>query len=339
MQEIIAECGSNPLDCVLLVMPHSDSDWLPYLESAQQCVREIAQTIMQDTDCVMVLPLHQTKESLLKNLASHPRMHALFAPTNDTWARDFAPLALHTDSGIALLKCTFNAWGEKFDSNLDNALAFTLEKLGLWKRPLVQNAFVLEGGSIESNGAGCLLTTTACLLHPKRNPHLSQAQIESWLQNQLGAQKVLWLENGFLQGDDTDCHIDNLARFIDSHTIVYVCCEDKTDVHFESLQKMQDELRAFRDCNNAAFTLVPLPMCQAVYYDNERLPASYANFLILENRILLPFFGSDTDKEAQRILQQHTNKEVVGVDCQVLVRQHGGLHCMSMQFARGSCNL
>lgn len=344
MQKILAECEPNALDGVLLVMPHADSDWAAYLDEAQDCVRNIAKAIVSDTDCVIVLPPHAQndcamQQNLLGTLATHPRAHALFAPTNDTWARDFAPLCVQRGDSLALLKYRFNAWGEKFESALDNELAFVLEKQGLWRCPLTQSALVLEGGSIECNGAGTLLTTTSCLLHERRNPHLSQTQIEEWLCAELGVQQILWLTHGFLQGDDTDCHIDNLARFVDSRTIAYVCCEDKDDVHYESLQKMQEELRGFRDCFGNPFTLVALPFCEPLYYDGERLPASYANFLVLQNRILLPTFGSERDKEAQRILQQHTRREVVPVDCHVLVRQHGGLHCMSMQFVRGTIAL
>ena len=340
MQKMFAECEPNALDCVLLVMPHADSDWAAYLDEAQDCVRNIAQAVAVDTDCVVVLPPHaQGAQNPLGALATHPRVHALFAPTNDTWARDFAPLCVQKGDSLALLKYRFNAWGEKFESALDNELAFALDAQGLWRCPLVPSERVLEGGSIEHNGAGTLLTTTSCLLHQKRNPHLSKARIEEWLCAALGAQQILWLTHGFLKGDDTDCHIDNLARFVDSKTIVYVHCEDKNDEHYESLQKMREELRAFRDCAGNPFALVALPFCEPLYYEGERLPASYANFLMLQNRILLPTFGSERDKEAQRILQQHTGREVVPIDCRVLLRQHGGLHCMSMQFVRGAIAL
>ena len=341
MQKILAECEPNALDCVLLVMPHADSDWAAYLKESQDCVRNIAKAIALDTDCVIVLPPHaqgdvSAQQNMLGELAMHPRVHALFAPTNDTWARDFAPLCAQSGDSVMLLKYRFNAWGEKFESALDNKLALSLDAQGFWRCPLTQSELVLEGGSIESNGAGTLLTTTSCLLHKQRNPCLDKTQIESWLYAELGVQQILWLEHGYLKGDDTDCHIDNLARFIDSRTIVYIACEDVNDEHYESLQKMQDELRSFRDCAGNPCVLVALPFCEPLYYDGERLPASYANFLMLQNRILLPTFGSERDKEAQRILQQHSGREVVPVDCRVLLRQHGGLHCMSMQFVRGT---
>lgn len=348
MQTLIAESSSMPLDAVMLVMPHANSDWKPYLKEAQKSVCDFAKEIIKDTCCILILPPpppsqtpSQLKTELLADLANHPRMYTIFAPTNDTWARDFAPLSIQTSTETALLKFQFNAWGNKFQYDLDNNLAANLANLKLWKAPLLYSNLVLEGGSIESNGQGCLLTTSACLLHNGRNPTLDKKAMQSRLCQELGVQKVLWLEHGYLNGDDTDCHVDNLARFLDATTIAYVTCHDPRDEHYHELREMEKEIQSFTDCNNKPFNLVPLPMCTPIFYENKRLPASYANFLILQNRILMPFYsgGLARDKQAQEALQAATHKDIIGVDCSVLIRQNGGLHCMSMQFAHNTLNL
>ncbi len=339
MKKLIAECSKTELDAVLIIMPHMYSDWNIYLQESRECVCNIIKAIIKDTHCIVVL--HNKESShVLGGLEHNPFVHIVHAPTNDTWARDFAPLSVQTDEGKILLHFIFNGWGSKFSYDLDKKLPLLLDTMGIFASKLEQKDFVLEGGSIDYNGAGVLLSTTKCLLNPTRNPHLNQKHIEYILQKELGVEKILWLKHGFLKGDDTDSHIDNLARFIDERTIVYIKCNDTHDEHYEELNLMEKELQMFRGLDGACFNLIPLPMCEPIYYNNERLPASYANFLMLEKRILVPFYGSSKDKEALEIIQQaHSSYKVEGVDCRVLIRQHGSLHCMSMQFPKGTLNI
>jgi agmatine/peptidylarginine deiminase len=193
---------------------------------------------------------------------------------------------------------------------------------------------VFEGGSIESNGAGVLLTTEECLLSKERNPQFSKQEIENYLKEKFGAHTVLWLSHGFLAGDDTDSHIDTLARFVDEHTIVYVQCNDENDLHYTELQAMERELHDFRMPNGKPYRLVALPMTPPIFdEDGERLPATYANFLIINTAVLVPVYNCATDAEALRILQQaFPTCEIVPIDCSVLITQHGSLHCVTMQF-------
>lgn len=196
------------------------------------------------------------------------------------------------------------------------------------------NDFVFEGGSIESNGAGVLLTTEECLLTPTRNPQFSKSEIETYLKEKFGAHTVLWLAHGFLAGDDTDSHIDTLARFVDEHTIAYVQCCDENDLHYAELQAMEHELQAFRQPNGKPYNLIALPMTPPIFdEEGERLPATYANFLIINGAVLVPVYNCATDNEALQILQTaFPTREIVPVDCSVLITQHGSLHCVTMQF-------
>jgi agmatine/peptidylarginine deiminase len=194
---------------------------------------------------------------------------------------------------------------------------------------------VLEGGSIESDGIGTILTTSECLLSPNRNGGYSKAEIETYLQRVFGAKRLLWLHHGYLAGDDTDSHIDTLARFCDEHTIAYVKCDDPSDEHFEALEKMETALKTFRTLEGTPYRLIALPMAQPMYENKQRLPATYANFLIINGAVLLPFYNSPKDAEAKQILERiFPDREIIGIDCSILVKQHGSLHCVTMQYPK-----
>ena len=297
------------------------------------------------------------QDSNLHVLKLTNRITLAFMPTNDTWARDFGAITLEsntysskdssldfspesnadssqaeTNENLTLLDFSFNGWGNKFSANFDNQITQNLCKLGLLSQNLKSFDFVLEGGSIDTNGKGLLLTTAQCLLEPNRNPQFSKPQIETFLKAQLHIKKVLWLDSGFLQGDDTDSHIDTLARFIDANTIAYITCDDESDIHYNALKKMEQELQSLTDSNNKPFKLIKLPFTRAIYYDNERLPASYANFLFINDALLVPTYNDENDALALEILKKACpDREVIGIDCSVLIRQHGSLHCVTMQ--------
>ena len=197
--------------------------------------------------------------------------------------------------------------------------------------------FTLEGGSIESDGRGTLLTTAACLLNPNRNAGLSREEIEERLRHWLGVERVLWLEHGHLAGDDTDSHVDTLARLCPDDTIVYVRCDRPDDPHYADLQAMEQQLRTFRTAAGEPYRLLPLPWPHAIYDGTERLPATYANYLVMNATVLYPTYGQpEHDDTARRVLAQAFDKyDLVGVDCRALIRQHGSLHCATMQFPVG----
>jgi agmatine deiminase len=254
-------------------------------------------------------------------------------PTNDTWARDSSVITVYEDGEPVLLDFTFTAWGGKFDARLDNEMSSRLA--GIYDAPMKQIDFILEGGAIESNGKGTLLITSECVFNPNRNTELSKEQSLEVLRKEFGVSNIISLEHGYLSGDDTDSHIDTLARFVDETTIVYLRCEQREDEHFLELKKMEEELKKLKDQDGKAFKLVPLPFTRPIYDEAERLPATYANFLILNKAVLLPVYNDPKDQEALKVLQEvFPSRKVIPVECSTLIRQHGSLHCVTMQFPR-----
>jgi agmatine deiminase len=259
-------------------------------------------------------------------------------PSNDTWSRDFGPLAIYSGNRPQLLDFGFNGWGLKFAAGHDNLISRRLQRLGLFgATPLRTVGLILEGGSIESDGAGTLLTTAECLLNPNRNPHLTRAELEQQLGTLLGVRHWLWLENGYLAGDDTDSHIDTLARLCPDDTIVYVACDDPADEHYDALQRMAKELLAFRSRAGRPYRLLPLPWPRPCFdSDGTRLPATYANFLVVNGAVLVPTYADPADAAALSVIgQAFPGREIVAIDCRPLIRQHGSLHCVTMQLPKG----
>ena len=192
---------------------------------------------------------------------------------------------------------------------------------------------LLEGGSIESDGKGTLLTTVECLSSVNRNEYLQNEELIANLKDVFGFERILWLQNGYLAGDDTDSHVDTLARFCSEDTIAYVQCTDESDEHFEELRAMEQELQAFRQADGKPYRLIPLPMADCVEWEGERLPATYANFLIINGAVLLPYYDSPKDELAKAALQQaFPDREIIGINCLPLIKQHGSLHCVTMQY-------
>lgn len=302
-------------DAILLVWPHERSDWSPVLAEARHTVQEIIEAIERFQSVILIRP------------------DAWDVPTNDTWARDFGPITIEEDGKPVLLDFTFTGWGGKFAAEKDNAVSRKLHAAGAFgATPLRTVDLVLEGGSIESDGQGTLLTTTECLLNPNRNPHLSKEQIEDRLKAELGVSTILWLEHGYLAGDDTDAHIDTLARLCPDKTIVYVACDDPVDEHFGTLKAMEQELEQF-----AGYRLLPLPWPGAKYdSEGHRLPATYANYLVINGAVLVPTYSDPADAQALEVIQEaFADREIIGIDCSTLILQHGSLHCITMQIPEG----
>jgi len=261
-------------------------------------------------------------------------------PLNDTWARDHGAITVIENRKPVLLNFQFNGWGMKFAASDDDQITPNLYKTSAFREGVDlrdHSRFTFEGGAIESNGAGCLLTTSECLLSKNRNEHLTKGVIGSFLKEIFHGKKLIWLDHGFLQGDDTDSHIDTLARFCARDTIAYVRCDRPDDVHYEALKKMEEELLLETDQDDRPFKLVALPFPDAVYdEDGQRLPATYANFLILNQAVLLPVYGVKQDLEARNVLESlFPGREIIGINSIPLIKQHGSVHCISMQFPEG----
>lgn len=313
----------------IIAMPHKNSDWKPYIAEAQASISEI---IAQIARFQRVIVLYENERDI-KKLRKQKNVILWRIRLNDSWCRDFAPLSVKKGGKIVLLDFIFNAWGAKYESALDNKAGAKIHKKlrknferRYGRVKLAQKNFILEGGSIDCNGK-TLLTTAQCLLSKNRND-LSRVSLTQKLQKYFGVKRVIWLENGFLEGDDTDSHIDNLARFVDKKTIVYLKCEDRNDAHFSALEAMEAELK--KKCGD--FKLVALPLPKAIFYDGARLPASYVNFIFANGAIFVPIFGDENgDKKAIEIFKKIAKgREVVPIDSRVLIRQGGGLHCSTM---------
>lgn len=327
-----------PQSGVMLTWPHRETDWADILDEVETCFISIASHISQREKLLIVCP---EKKSLVSKLRNCKIENIFFAelPTNDTWARDHGPITVLINNKPLLYDFSFNGWGLKFAANHDNQISRKLFELGMFSKDVIYKNmlhFVLEGGSIESDGNGTIMTTTECLCSINRNQYLSQNEIESYLIEIFGLNRVLWLSSGYLAGDDTDGHIDTLARFCNEKTIAYVKCDNPADEHYFVLKKMEEELKSFRTINQEPYHLIPLPMVDPIYDGKTRLPATYANFLIINDAVLLPFYNSPQDIIALQQLQQiFPGREIIGIDCLALIKQHGSLHCVTMQFPFG----
>ncbi len=331
-----------PQSAVQLTWPHAATDWADMLDEVTDTYRHLAYEIAIREPLLIVAPdtaaLQQYLERHLPRRATD-NIRYFACPTNDTWARDHAFLTVIAEGKAELLDFRFDGWGGKFEAALDNAINRRLYDAGRIVGTYVDHLdLTLEGGSIESDGRGTLLTTSHCLLHPNRNAALSREALEKRLLEALGAERILWLDHGHLEGDDTDAHIDTLARLCPDDTIVYVSCDNPQDAHYEALRAMEEQLRTFRTTEGTPYRLVAVPLPDAIYdADGERLPATYANFLLINGAVLYPTYRQRHHDEAVRNILQHVfpTYDIVGVDCRSLIRQHGSLHCATMQYPRG----
>ena len=323
---------------IQLTWPHAGTDWAYMLEEVQQCFINIAQEIAKRELLLIVTPEPEKVKQQITATVNMNNVRFLQCATNDTWARDHGAITMIDTGTPSLLDFAFNGWGLKYASELDNQITRQAVETGALNGQYVNRLdFILEGGSIESDGMGTLLTTSECLLSSNRNERLNQVEIEDYLKSVFHLQQVLWLDHGYLAGDDTDSHIDTLARFCSTDTIAYVKCEDKEDEHYGGLHAMEEQLKTFRTLAGAPYRLLALPMADKIEEDGERLPATYANFLILNDAILYPTYNQpQNDKKAGEVLQQaFPGRQIVGIDCRALIKQHGSLHCVTMQYPTG----
>ena len=334
---------------VQLTWPHAKTDWAPYLEDIVRMEVRMADEITKREDLIIATPDKDAVRKLLAAQLSEQqlnRVKIVEMPTDDTWARDHGAITLlpriedgeETGKNILLDFC-FNGWGKKFPADNDNRITQNLNCSGAFEDYYDyvikdQLDFVLEGGSIESDGKGTVFTTSQCLLAPNRNQPLSKEGIEDYLKKVLCAERIVWLDHGNLIGDDTDGHIDTIVRIAPDDTILYVKCYDEKDEQFEDFNALESQLKCLQTKEGKPYRLLPLPMPKAMYDEDDRLPATYANFLIINGAVLVPTYNQpDLDKKAINIIRQaFPDREIIGIDAQVAVRQHGSLHCLTMQF-------
>ena len=325
MKRLIAEFEKQ--NFTQIIFPHAKTDWIEYLEETEQTFINIINTVIKYQKCLVVC---YDINAVKKHFAKDKNLFFVEYETDDTWARDSSVLCVEENKKTTLLNFTFNAWGSKFEASKDDAMNDELKQY--YSSEMKDIAFLLEGGAVESNGVDTILTTSACMLNKNRNTQLNTEQITQRLKSYFGASNILYLNHGYLKGDDTDSHIDTLARFINKETIMYVKCEDENDEHFSELTLMEKELQEM--AKKHQYKLIPLPMADAVYFAEERLPATYANFLFVKGAVLVPTYGVKQDSLALDVFRNtFSDRAVVAVDSSVLIRQHGSLHCVTMNFA------
>ena len=325
---------------VMLTWPHADTDWAPHLPEVEAVYRQIAAVVAAHQQLLVVCrdPAHRDRvRAQLAAAGIGPAATGLaIAPSEDTWARDHGPITVLDDAGPPrVVDFRFNGWGGKHPAAKDDRITARLHAGGwLGAAMLVRSPLVLEGGAIDTDGGGTLLAVRRTLLDSERNPGWDQGRIEQELSNQLGTERYLWLEHGQLDGDDTDGHIDTLARFCGPDLICHVSAHPRaSDAEKRSLAALQGELRALRRTDGSAYRLVELPApCPIVGASGKPQPASYANFLIINGAVLMPVYADPADGPAAKCLMAvFPGRRVLAVDCRPLIRQGGSLHCITMQ--------
>lgn len=326
-------------DGILMAWPHAATDWKPYLARAQETFARIIAEASHHARVLLVTTTPDEVRGVLQHTkALKERITYCPIRCNDTWARDYGPITVLENKRPVLLNFEFNGWGLKHPFALDNVISPALKEHGFFCATHLRSLhLILEGGSIDSDGHGTLLTTTSCNINPNRNAHMSRADMDLSFKRFLGASRILWLEHGYLAGDDTDGHVDMLARFAPHDTIVYQSCDDMSDEHFKELSAMADELESFRTEAGQPYRLLALPWPLAKHDgDGHRLPASYANFLVLNGAVLVPIYDDPRDGHALDVISQaFPGRRVIGIDCSTLIIQHGSLHCLTMQLPKG----
>ena len=365
---------------VMLTWPHEDTDWKPYLTEITETFVAMSREIAAREHLLIVVP---KAEIVPEDVQKIERVVIFECPTDDTWARDHGPIVLVEECGVRRLwlNFRFNGWGEKFPAENDNRIVSRLfeemtrdeEREARSEERGARNVqcsmfnvqcpmfnvqcsmsnvqlenhqdFVLEGGSIESDGRGTIFTTSQCLLAPNRNQPLTREEIEAELKRRLRAERVVWLDYGNLVGDDTDGHIDTIVRCAPDDTLLYVGCDNENDQQFADFQALEQQLKSLQTADGKPYRLLRLPMPETIFEETiseeggtrkeerERLPATYANFLILNGAVLAPVYGQpENDAEAIRVIgEAFPDRDIIPIDGRTIIRQHGSIHCLTMQ--------
>jgi agmatine deiminase len=320
-----------------LSWPHKEASWPGKLDAVYPYYAQFVKALAESEKVRINVTDETMKNFALGHLSAAGvnlvQVAFFFHPTNDAWCRDHGPAFLvnpEAEQKKVIVDWGYNAWGGKYPPfDLDDVIPTLIGKE--FNIPVFHPGIVMEGGSVEFNGAGTLLTSTACLLNPNRNPHLSQEQIEEYLRNFYGVDQILWVDEGVV-GDDTDGHIDDTVRFVNENTVLTVVEENPADENYELLQHNLNQLKAMRLPNGQALNIIELPMPDAVVYDDQRLPASYANFYIANTSVIVPTFRCAKDEKALQIIQScFPSRKVIGIDSTEIIWGLGSFHCLSQQ--------
>lgn len=335
-------------DAVIISWPHSDTDWAYMLDEVDKCYKDIVSAIIKFEDVIILTPEESRIKELTNDIKNDTyRIYIVKMDTNDTWVRDYGPISLELEDNGKKIKCiadfTFNGWGMKFASDKDNLVTRCLylsRSFSPEVNMLNRLILVLEGGGIETDGAGTIMTTKSVIFEPNRNAGFGEKDLSDIVAETLGASKINMLNHGYLEGDDTDGHIDTLARFLSPTTIAYVSCDDENDVHYHELKKMEMELQSLTDKHGNKYNLVSLPLPKPIFDSNQcRLPATYANFLFVNGAVILPVYNQDYDSiVVEKLKNELPDTKIIPVDCNALIKQHGSLHCATMQLPKGFLN-
>lgn len=334
---------------VMLAWPHEDTDWAPYLTEIEDTYVKLIDAITSHEYVLLVArDVDKVKAKLREKLRRIQYLRIIFRQCdyNDTWARDFGPITLtshHHTMGFFvpnhLLDFHFNGWGQKYPADLDDAVNVHLYFSGIFYGALENHSdFVLEGGALETDGYGTLFLTRSSQVAPNRNQPLTPDQIDKRLRTIFDfAQRIVWLEHGQLIGDDTDGHIDTLMRCAPNHTLLYIGTDDKDDPQYEELKLMEEQIQSIKTLEGGKYNLLKLPLPDKVEYGGERLPATYANFLVINGAVIVPTYNQpEKDKQALEIIgKAFPGREIIGIDSLVPIRQHGSFHCLTMQLPEG----
>ncbi|NLW96926.1 agmatine deiminase family protein [Luteimonas wenzhouensis] len=329
----------EPQSAILIAWPHAGTDWAERLGEVEDTYIALVAAITRFQPVIVCVADEDVESYAQARLSSNrvdmARVRFVEVPYDDTWLRDTGPITLREGDSFRLLDFRFTGWGGKFEASRDDRLVERLHGMGIFCNSSRQHIdFSLEGGAIETDGAGTLLTTWQCL--HQRHPDAEREQLGRQLADWLHQDRVLWLDHGYLEGDDTDAHVDTLARFAAPDAIVFQACDDPADSHHAPLQAMAAELAALRTADDRPYRLFPLPWPRPVIDGGRRLAASYANFLIANGAVLMPAYGDPADAAAAAVLgEAFPGREIVPIPCRPLIWQNGSLHCLTMQLPEG----
>lgn len=329
----------EPQSAILIAWPTADTDWAPRLGEVEDAYIALVAGITRFQPAIVIVADDDVEAYAQARLQSNridmSKVRFVTAPYDDTWLRDSGPITLRDGERFRLMDFRFTGWGGKYGASDDDRIIERLQDDGVFGDAAREPVdFALEGGAIETDGTGTLLTTWRCL--HERHPGASREELTAKLSGWLRQDRVLWLDHGYLEGDDTDAHIDTLARLAPDDAIVFQACDDPTDAHYAELKAMADEIAALRTRDGQPYRLFPLPWAQPILDGERRLAASYANFLILNDAVLMPSYGDDADDRAAAVLAEaFPGREIVQIDCRPIIWQNGSLHCLTMQLPQG----
>lgn len=322
---------------VVVAFPHKNTDWKPYIKKIEEFYIKLIVEITKREPCFV---LCDSKKRVSTKLPKNPNIKYIELPTNDTWTRDYLGIGIEDGDKKEILDFGFNGWGLKYPANFDNQVTKRAYEKNMFNKDckLIQMDMILEGGSIESDGVGTIITTSRCLLEKNRNPHLSKEEIENKLKKYLGAKRIIWIENGFLEGDDTDSHVDMLVRFANEDTLLYTEPRYDGSKEYDSLMKLKEEILSLKKLDGSKYKVVDLPAPGTLVYEGKKLPATYLNFLIINDAVLVPIYHEvkvNDDIAIEVFKSIFKDREVVPIDASVLIREGGSIHCATMNYKEG----